>query len=62
MRRWILAGILATCAAAPAAQAQSWFGHALVSANLRAGPDAGYPRVATVPVGDALEIYGCVGD
>jgi uncharacterized protein YraI len=31
-------------------------------ANLRAGPDVGYPSIAVLPAGTEVELYGCVDD
>lgn len=30
--------------------------------NLRTGPDAGYPRIVTLPAGERVDIYGCIND
>jgi len=43
-----------------AASAESAFTSA--SVVLRTGPDAGYPAIVTLPVGQQVEIYGCVND
>ena len=34
-------------------------GYVTASVNLRAGPDIGYPRIATIPVGYDIRVYGC---
>lgn len=62
MNRFAIAVLCIGLAAAGGAQAQSNVGYATSNANLRAGPDTGYPRVSTVPAGAALDIYGCVDD
>lgn len=64
MKRIMMAAVLlaASLAAAPAALAQARTGYAAVNANLRAGPDSGYPRIGAVPAGAALDIYGCIDD
>lgn len=47
--------------AAPAiASAETAYTNAAV--NLRAGPDAGYPRIATLRAGQRVEIHGCIND
>ena len=58
-RLLLLAAVFLAVWTAPAS-AQSFYGYATVNANLRAGPDAGYPRVATVPAGARLQIFGCL--
>ena len=58
-RLLLLAAVFLAVSTAPAS-AQSFYGYATVNANLRAGPDAGYPRVATVPAGARLQIFGCL--
>ncbi|MFT4246444.1 MAG: SH3 domain-containing protein, partial [Pseudomonas sp.] len=57
-----LALLVASLATAPSALAQARTGYAVTHANLRAGPDSGYPRIGTVPAGAALDIYGCIDD
>lgn len=49
---------LFTLFAAPAL-AHAADGYVTANVNLRAGPDIGYPRVDTIPAGDAVNIYGC---
>jgi uncharacterized protein YraI len=53
--------LLGLCGAASAASAQdiAW---TATHANLRTGPDSGYPRILTVPAGEAVEVLGCVDD
>ncbi|MCD7099206.1 SH3 domain-containing protein [Stenotrophomonas sp. MMGLT7] len=53
---------LAALLAAPTALAQSDRGYTNTNANLRAGPDAGYPRIATIPGGSPVQVYGCIND
>jgi len=61
MRTWTLGILLAAgLAAAPAAQAYT--GYVVRSANLRTGPDAGYPRIVTLPAGATVDIFGCIED
>lgn len=45
-----------------AANAQAQTAYITTNANLRAGPDVGYPRVLTVPSGVSVQIYGCIND
>lgn len=58
---WIAVS-LAALLAAPAALAQSDRGYTNTNANLRAGPDAGYPRIETIPGGSPVQVYGCIND
>ncbi|MBO9716875.1 MAG: SH3 domain-containing protein [Pseudoxanthomonas sp.] len=53
--------LLALCGAASAASAQdiAW---TTTHANLRTGPDSGYPPILTVPAGEAVEVLGCIDD
>ena len=53
--------LLGLCGAVFAASAQdiAW---TTAHANLRTGPDSGYPRIVTVPAGSAVEVFGCVDD
>jgi uncharacterized protein YraI len=53
--------LLGLCGAASAASAQdiAW---TATHANLRTGPDSGYPRILTVPAGEAVEVLGCIDD
>jgi uncharacterized protein YraI len=60
MKRLLLLAAVCFAAWMSPAWSQSFYGYATVNANLRAGPDAGYPRVATVPAGARLQIFGCV--
>lgn len=61
MNTWkMIALLLVGAALAPAAQAYT--GYTRSSANLRTGPDTGYPRIVTLPAGTPVEIYGCVDD
>lgn len=60
MKRLILFVLLLAVTWSGAAFAQSFFGWSTVNANLRAGPDIGYPRVATIPAGARLQIFGCL--
>lgn len=59
-KAWKLTWLLAGLAFAPLAQADT--GYTTGPANLRTGPDAGYPRILTLPAGAAVEIYGCIDD
>lgn len=59
--------LTATCAllgllAAPAIASAATTAHTNAAVNLRTGPDAGYPRVTTLPAGTALQVYGCIND
>lgn len=45
-----------------AANAQAQTAYITTNANLRAGPDVGYPRVLTVPSGVSVQVYGCIND
>lgn len=58
---WIAVS-LAALLAAPTALAQSDRAYTNTSANLRAGPDAGYPRIVTIPGGSSVQVYGCIND
>jgi uncharacterized protein YraI len=60
MKRLALLAILIVAGWAGAASAQQFIGYATVNANLRAGPDVGYPRVSAVPSGAQLQIFGCL--
>ncbi|MFT4197612.1 MAG: SH3 domain-containing protein [Pseudoxanthomonas sp.] len=63
MKRYALLGaLLAAAAFAPAALAQVHPGYTNRSANLRSGPDVGYPRILTLPPGAPVTIFGCVDD
>jgi uncharacterized protein YraI len=63
MKRLIFCGLLlAAVAVAGTAQAQTRTGYTVSNANLRAGPDVGYPRVSALPGGVPVDIYGCVDD
>jgi uncharacterized protein YraI len=53
---------LAALLVAPMALAQSDRGYTNTNANLRAGPDAGYPRIGTIPGGSSVQVYGCIND
>jgi uncharacterized protein YraI len=53
--------VLAAGLAGPAA-AQSRTGYTNADANLRTGPDSGYPRIKAVPYGERVEIHGCIND
>lgn len=61
MKRFAMALMLALAPALPAA-AQTFVGYTNTNANLRAGPDSGYPRVTTIPYGAQVVVYGCVQD
>lgn len=60
MKRFVILAAFLLAAAATPAWSQSFFGYATANANLRAGPATGYPRVATVPAGARLQIFGCL--
>jgi uncharacterized protein YraI len=53
--------VLAAGLTGPAA-AQSHIGYTNTDANLRTGPDSGYPPIETVPYGERLVIHGCIND
>ncbi|HEU4669184.1 MAG TPA: SH3 domain-containing protein [Dyella sp.] len=53
---WLSFLFLLAFTAAPARAAD---GYVTASVNLRAGPDIGYPRIATIPVGYDIRIFGC---
>jgi len=53
---WLSSLILLAFAPAAARAADAYV---TATVNLRAGPDIGYPRVDIIPVGYAINIYGC---
>jgi uncharacterized protein YraI len=58
MKRLLLFLLASLCAiAAPAFAAD---GYLTANANLRAGPDSGYPRITRLHAGDPVSIQGCI--
>ena len=55
-----LTGLIATILLATAASAQQAF--TTRTAHVRAGPDRGYPLVATLPPGVSVYVNGCLGN
>lgn len=56
----LLAAALGTLAVPAAAEAAEGF--VTGDVNLRAGPSTDYPRIAVVPRGSQVEVYGCLPD
>ncbi|WP_162374739.1 SH3 domain-containing protein [Pseudoxanthomonas sangjuensis] len=48
--------------AAPTMASAATTAYANSTVSLRTGPDAGYPRVATLRAGTPLQVYGCIND
>jgi uncharacterized protein YraI len=60
VRNAVVAGaFVATLVAPAAAFAATAFTTGAV--NLRSGPSAGYPRIATIPAGARINVHGCQG-
>lgn len=58
LRHLMIAGVFAAALAAPAA-ASAATGHTTGSVNLRAGPGTQYGRIAVIPAGARVEVFGC---
>ena len=58
LRHLMIAGVFAAVLAAPAV-ASAATGHTTGSVSLRAGPGVQYARVAVIPAGARIEVYGC---
>ncbi|MGA9340829.1 MAG: SH3 domain-containing protein [Rhodanobacteraceae bacterium] len=60
-RAWLTLASLALALPVPLlALAQD--GYLTADVNLRAGPDIGYPRIATLPAGTGISVQGCIRD
>jgi uncharacterized protein YraI len=60
-RKYATAGLLAAAVLIPAL-AQAATGYVSSRTRMRAGPDNGYPAVATVRRGEGVEIHACLAD
>lgn len=62
MKKFILRAAAACALLAAPAIAEAAEGFATANVNMRSGPSTRYPAVSLIPVGESVEIHGCLAD